>query len=133
AESPARLTLKLGGSGQFSGKLKLSDFTIPFRNTFDPFGRSQFSATFKGRTIHADLTYAVIDGIPSITGTVSGDGWSLPLELHPPSTPGNFAKAGRFTVVLRADPNAPAPVPQGDGFAMARIRNSGAATFSGQL
>lgn len=131
--SPALLALKLGGSGQFSGKLKLTDLTIPLRGAFDPLGHAQFSTTFKGQTINADLTYALTEGVPSITGTIAGNGWTLPIEIGALGKLDNPSMSGRYTVVLRADPSAPATVPRGDGFGTARVNRTGVTIFSGQL
>lgn len=131
--SPALLALKLGGSGQFSGKLKLTDLTIPLRGSFDPLGHAKFSTTFKGQTINVDLTYALTEGVPSITGTIAGDGWTLPIEIGALGKLDNPSMSGRYTVVLRADSSAPATVPRGDGFGTARVNRTGVTIFSGQL
>jgi hypothetical protein len=131
--SPALLSLKLVGTGLFSGKLKLIDLTIPLRGSFDPLGHAQFTTTFKGRTISVELNYSINGGIPAITGTVTGDGWTLPVDISALGKPQDSSLAGRYTVVLRASSEAPATVPQGDGYAAAKISRTGRTVFSGQL
>jgi hypothetical protein len=133
AGSPALLSLRLSGSGKFSGKLKLTDFTIALRGTFDPLGHAHFDTTIKDHTISLDLTYAITNGIPAITGTISADGWTMPVDIDAFGKPYDLSLIGRYTVVLRADPESPQTVPQGDGFATARVRRSGVTVFTGQL
>jgi hypothetical protein len=133
AGSPALVSLRLSGSGQFSGKLKLTDFTIPLRGTFDPLGRAQVATTIKGHTISLDLTYAVNNGIPAITGTISVEGWTMPVDIAALGQPYDPSLSGRYTIVLRADPDSQPTVPQGDGFAAAKVSRSGVTVFVGQL
>jgi uncharacterized protein YkwD len=131
--SPALLSLKLGGSGLFSGKLRLTDLTIPLRGMFDSLGRAQFTTIFKGQTFDVDLTYALIDDVPSITGTIGNDSWTMPVDISALGKLQDSSLVGRYTVVLRAEPGAPETVPQGDGFGIAQINRSGTTKFAGQL
>jgi uncharacterized protein YkwD len=131
--SPALLSLKLAGTGQFSGKLKLVDLAIPLRGTFDSLGHAQFTAGFNGQSISVDLNYSIAGGTPTINGTIGGDGWTMPIEISATGRPEDSSMLGRYTVVLRADPQAPVNAPRGDGFASARVSRSGTASFSGQL
>jgi hypothetical protein len=131
--SPALLSLKLGGTGHFSGKLKLIDLTIPLRGRFDPLGLAQFTTTFKDRTIRVELNYSFNEGIPTITGTITGDGWTLPVNIGALGRPQDSTLDGRYTVVLRASPEAAATAPQGDGYAAAKVSRTGRTVFSGQL
>jgi hypothetical protein len=133
ASSPALLTLKLTGTGRFSGKLKLANLNIPLRGTFDALGHARFSTASNGQSISVDLSYSVNDGVPAIAGMVTGDGWTLPVDISALGRPHDSSLAGRYTIVLRANPNAPITVPHGDGFGAARINRSGSAVFSGQL
>jgi hypothetical protein len=133
ASAPSLLTLRLGGTGRFSGKLKLANITIPLRGAFDALGHAQFSTTFKNQTIGVDLSYSLTEGVPAITGTITGDGWTMPIDIGALGKPDDPSLTGRFTVVLRANPDAPATVPHGDGFGAARVNRSGTAVFAGQL
>jgi Divergent InlB B-repeat domain/Bacterial Ig domain len=131
--SPGLLTLKLSGTGRLTGKLKLEGFVIPLRGTFSPTGHALFSTKYKGQSINIDLTYSVTEGIPSIAGVISGDGWTMPVDVGALGLPHDSSLVGRYTVVLRANPGDPALVPHGDGFGAARVNRSGTAVFAGQL
>ena len=130
---PALLTLKLGRTGRFSGKLKLADGTIPLRGVFDPLGHAKFTTTFKGQAIAFELLYGLIDGVPSISGSVTGEEWTMPIEVGALGKPEDRSTTGRYTLVIRANPNEPTTVPQGDGFATTKVSRSGLAKFIGQL
>src|SRR4029450_12352596 len=86
-----------------------------------------------GNTISLDLTYAVTNDISAITGTISGDGWTMPVDIGALGKPYDPSLIGRYTIVLRADPESPSTVPQGDGFAAAKVSRSGVTVFTGRL
>ncbi|HET6406939.1 MAG TPA: CAP domain-containing protein [Chthoniobacteraceae bacterium] len=131
--SPSLLSLKVSRSGRFSGKLRLMDLALPLRGRFDASGRTQFFTSSDGITISFDLAFTVVDGGTAISGTVAGDGWSLPIEINAAGKSHNPSVFGRYTVVLSAGDDAPPSTPQGDGFATVRVNHLGATVLAGVL
>ncbi|MEQ1858676.1 MAG: CAP domain-containing protein [Chthoniobacteraceae bacterium] len=117
-------TLSLGSNGLFTGRLRLNGQSLVFKGRFDATGAARVNVA----TYALTLTYANA----SISGTVSGEGWSADLALDGLVKPDAAdPHAGRYTLVL---PSTQAPgAPSGDGAATVSVSTTGVVTLSGAL
>jgi uncharacterized protein YkwD len=129
----ALASLKLNDKGRFTCKFKLANGAVSIRGSFNALGRAQAIKIVRGETITIDLTYSVTDGVATITGTIAGTDWEIPVDLNAVGQPLDSSRIGLYTVVIRANPDAPDGTPEGDGFASAKVTASGTTKLTGQL
>ena len=137
------ITLKLLNTGVFSGKFTLQGVSISFAGKFLQTGALENMHIIIDRTAPLTdfllgLTLDVLSGVPRITGTLDGAGFSSQLALDPVlyNTTTNLLPGGlvsKYTALFLPEQPAVANAPQSDGYATISITNTGAVTLAGKL
>ena len=132
------LTLKLLASGAFTGKFIVGGVTVTFKGSFLPDGSAapieiNGKAPFTGLTLTLDLLAAV----PRLTGTLAAEGFDSEVLAEQAlfkskTNPLPAGWVGKYTALL-APTEAGAGIPQGDGYGLMTVKNTGGLTFAGRL
>lgn len=137
------ITLKLLSTGAFSGKFTLQGVSISFAGVFTEDGTlPTFHIIIDRAAPLTDfllgLTLDVLSGVPRITGTLDGAGFSSQIALDPVlyNTTTNLLPGGlvsKYTALFLPEAPAVANAPQSSGYATIVITNAGAVTLAGKL
>lgn len=137
------ITIKLLNTGVFSGKFTLQGVSISFAGKFLQTGALENMHIIIDRKAPLTdfllgLTLDVLSGVPRITGTLDGDGFSSQIELEPAlyNTTTNLFPGGlvsKYTALFLPEAPAVANAPQSDGYATIVINSTGAVTLAGKL
>jgi Matrixin/Divergent InlB B-repeat domain len=136
-ESSGSFTLKLTGSGTYSGKLLVAGVSHSFSGRFDLDGRATNHMTRgTNSALGLDLTLDLgTNGLERITGTVSDGFWSADLlanrsVFNAATKPAPWA--GLYTLIIPGT-NDPAVGTGGDSYGTVRIDANGNVKLSGKL
>lgn len=138
ASNSGVITLKLLANGVYSGKFTVGGLTVSFKGSFDAAGGSvQIPIIGKAPLTSLDLSLDVLGAAPSITGTLTANGFASEVALEAASyntktnpLPAGFI--GKYTALFMPTENAP-DIPQGDGYAIVNIKNNGSVSLAGKL
>jgi YD repeat-containing protein len=143
AANMGSITLKLLGTGAFSGKFTLQGVSISFAGKFLQDGTLDNAPIVIDRAapltdFQLGLSLGVLGDIPRITGTLDGSGFSSQVMLDPALynattnlLPGGFVS--KYTALFQPEMPAVANAPQSDGYATVIITSTGAVTLAGKL
>jgi hypothetical protein len=136
-ESSGSFTLKLAGSGAYSGKLVVAAVSHSFSGRFDLDGRATNHITRGTNSVLViDLTLDLgSNGPERITGTVSDGIWSADLVanrsvFNAATNPAPWA--GLYTLIVPGS-NDPAAGPGGDSYGTVKVDANGGVKLSGKL
>lgn len=138
AASSGIITLKLLANGSFSGKFTVGGGSVAFKGVFAADGSAapivlNGKPPFTGLTLSLDLLAAV----PRITGTLAADGFDSDVLaeqalFNPKTNPLPAGWIGKYTALF-APAEAGAGIPQGEGYGLVAVKNTGALTLAGRL
>lgn len=134
-ERSGLVTLTLTTSGKFSGSLRLGGTKVSLSGQFDYLGHATRTVIYqKTNQLQVTLDLDATVGAQTITGVVTGEGWSVPLVARrtspfPKTNPTPFA--GRYQIIFSDDTNAPGPA--GESLTTTVVAASGATTMTGTL
>jgi YD repeat-containing protein len=143
AANMGSITLKLLGTGAFSGKFTLQGVSISFAGKFLQDGTLDNAPIVIDRAppltdFQLGLSLDVRGDIPRITGTLDGSGFSSHVMIEPALynattnlLPGGFVS--KYTALFQPEMPAVANAPQSDGYATVTITSTGAVTLAGKL
>lgn len=132
------ITLKLLANGSYSGKLTVGNVTVPFKGSFAADGSSALiPITGKPPLTSLQLQLDVLGGVASVTGTLSTTGFDSDVAMSPAiynakSNPLPAGLIGKYTALFMPTENAPG-IPQGDGYALVTVKNTGGVSLAGKL
>jgi hypothetical protein len=136
-ESSGSFSLKLTGSGTYSGKLLVAGVSHSFSGHFDLDGRATNHITRgTNSALGLDLTLDLgTNGLERIVGTVSDGFWSADLlanrsVFNAATKPAPWA--GLYTIIIPGT-NDPALGPGGDSYGTVRVDANGNVKLSGKL
>jgi YD repeat-containing protein len=132
------ITLKLLANGSFSGKFTVGGASVAFKGVFAADGSAapivlNGKPPFTGLTLALDLLAAA----PRITGTLAADGFDSDVLagqalFNPKTNPLPAGWIGKYTALF-APTEAGAGIPQGDGYGLLTVKNTGGLTLAGRL
>ena len=128
------LTLALANNGAFTGKLRVGSIFYTLKGQFDANG--DYSATVNGQLLTLQMNVGPFPthayGSYTIAGSYGGDPLTAYHAIY--NSPSNPApEAGNYTVLLPGANTTSAAIPAGTGFAIVKVKESGAATIAGVL
>lgn len=138
ASNSGVITLNLLASGAFTGKFTVGGATVTFKGSFSANGTANpivlnGNPPFTGLTLALDLLAAA----PRITGTLAADGFDSELLaeqalFNPKTNPLPAGWVGKYTALF-APTEAGTGIPQGDGYGLVTVKNTGGLTLAGRL
>lgn len=138
AANSGSLTLQLLANGSFSGKFIVGGLSVAFKGVFAADGSAapivlNGKPPFTGLTLALDLLAAV----PRITGTLAADGFDSDVLaeqalFNAKTNPLPAGWIGKHTALFAAT-EAGAGIPQGDGYGLVTVKNTGGVTLAGRL
>jgi hypothetical protein len=133
-----RATLPAGGSGAYSAVLLLAGQSNSFSGSFDLTGRAATNLTLANKSrVSVQLQLGLYPADNQLTGTLSGAGWSAPLQawraVFNAATAPATNYAGQYTMFLPPGAGAPGSSPDGYGYAVISNSLGGLASVAGVL
>jgi hypothetical protein len=128
------LTLALGATGVFTGKLRIGTTVYKLNGSFDDDGNYLTSLGGQLLSLHLDLSQfsGAPNGAYTISGSYNAVGFSAYHALYNSKT-NPAPEAGVYTILLPAAQPATSSVPSGTGCGLLTVNESGSVTIAGSL
>lgn len=138
AANSGSLTLQLLANGSFSGKFIVGGASVAFKGVFAADG-SAAPIVLNGKPPFTSLTLALdlLAAVPRITGTLAADGFDSDILaeqalFNAKTNPLPAGWIGKYTALFAPTEDG-AGIPQGDGYGLVTVKNTGGLTLAARL